>query len=83
MGGVARWRRTGCSAEELPGQAAERGPAGHGYRAEGRVLPGGGQPAVGTVAPNDEVTGAIPQNGERRAGAKPGVIMCIIGDLLS
>jgi hypothetical protein len=31
----------------------------------GRVLPGGGQPAVGAVAPNDEVTGAIPQNGER------------------
>jgi hypothetical protein len=52
-------------------------------RPKGRVLPGGGQPAVEAVAPNDEVTGAIPQNGERRTGAKPGVIMCIIGDLLS
>ena len=38
---------------------------------------------VGAVAPNDEVTGAIPQNGERRTGAMPGVFMCIIGDLLS
>jgi hypothetical protein len=38
---------------------------------------------VGAIAPNVEVTGAIPRNGERRTGAKPGVIMCIIGDLLS
>jgi len=35
------------------------------------------------VAPNDEVTGAIPRNGERGTAAKPGFIMCIIGDLLS
>jgi hypothetical protein len=38
---------------------------------------------VGAVAPNDEVTGAIPQNGERLTVSKPGFIMCIIGDLLS
>ena len=38
---------------------------------------------MGAVAPNDEVTGAIPRNGERGTVAKPGFIMCIIGDLLS
>jgi hypothetical protein len=67
------------SADTRCARAAERGTKS----SLGRVLPGGGQPASGAVAPNDEVTGAIPQNGERRTGAKPGVIMCIIGDLLS
>lgn len=59
------------------------GSAGGRKRPLGRVLLGGAQPAVEVVAPNSEVTGAILQNGERRACAERGVIMCIIGDLLS
>ena len=85
-GRVAKARRAEASTAEEPRWIADTRSAGVGTdagRRLDRVLLGGGQPAVGAVAPNDEVTGAIPQNGERRTGSKPGFIMCIIGDLLS